>query len=613
MSTTAPQSIALALGFGALVTVVCRRVGVPALIPLIGLGLLLGRSGAGLVDSASLGDALRALITVAIGLLIFEGSLHLNREELRNASRAVWGLLSVGVVATWSATAVLAVFTLGFTWPVAILLGAILIVTGPTVVQPILRVLRVSPRLDTALRAEAILVDAIGVLATVTTLEVLRVYLRSGVGTDLAEKGLSRLFLASLGGMLTGLCGGIVGYWLLRLSARQQPSNAQALNLIAVGVSMTCVGVGEAIASDAGLVAVTICGLIMAQARVLGATELRAFKELLATLLVGTLFILLASRFDVELLKTITWSEFAFVAGLLLFVRPLCVGVAAWGSQLTWRERLFASVFAPRGIVALAVTAIASEELRLFVTPELAASNPALAAVVRDADRLELVMFVSILGTVIAASLFSPLFSYVLRVRAGRGNAVVIIGAHQLGIQMAQALKALDVNARLVDANPDRAADARASGVDVMEGDATDTRWLDDVGSPPDAGWLISWTGNDSVDFVAARWAEERFGLGHAAIWPQRQPRPEWENFVVGYPITRNDALEAASDGDVRIGISSDAECMAPLLGWMLHGVLTLAIPGVRVPEPGSAVRYFGLMPASAPSPAATTEAPTRV
>ncbi len=140
-------------------------------------------------------------------------------------------------------------------------------------------------------------------------------------------------------------------------------AGSQVMNLVAVGVSMTCVGAGEAVAPEAGLVAVTICGLIMAQAKVLGGTELRSFKELLATLLVGTLFILLASRFDTDKLRTITWREGAFLAAVLLIVRPLSVNLAAWRSALTARERAFASLFAPRGVVALAVASIAATEL----------------------------------------------------------------------------------------------------------------------------------------------------------------------------------------------------------------------------------------------------------
>ncbi len=287
---SAAASIALSLGTSALLVAGCRRIRIPAMLPLLGAGVAMGVSGAGVVDAGSLGDALNGFIKVAIGLLIFEGALHLNREELGRAPRAVWGLLTAGAAITWAGAAVAAHLLLGMSWPIALVLGAALIVTGPTVVQPIIRVLRLSPRLQTTLGAEAVLIDPIGVVATVTTLEVVRLWLTTGLQPGLAGEGLWIFAKPLLSGAGIGTLMGFAGYGLLTLAARSGKAEPQVLNLIAIGTCMACVGIGEAVTHEAGLAAVTICGVIMARARILGASELRAFKELLAVLLVGTRF-----------------------------------------------------------------------------------------------------------------------------------------------------------------------------------------------------------------------------------------------------------------------------------------------------------------------------------
>lgn len=423
MTNTSAQSIALALGISAIVSVVCRRIRIPALLPLLATGLLLGISGLKVVDGSSLGPALTGFITVAIGLLIFEGALHLNREELGRAPRAVWGLLTIGAAITWAGAAAAAHFILGISIPIALLFGAAVIVTGPTVVQPILRLVRVSPRLHAVLAAEAVLVDPIGVVVSITVLDVLRLYFLHGAELSIASQGAWIFIRPLIGGAGIGLLMGVVGRMLLSSVGHSAKVEPQLVNLTAVGVCMTCVGIGEAITPEGGLAAVTICGVIMARARILGATELRAFKELLAVMLVGTLFVLLASRFEVTKLASVTWREGVFVLALIFVVRPLAVFISTWRSRMDMRERVFAATFAPRGIVALSVIAVASDELARTLqegTTNLDAGI--LQAAMADIGRLDLLMFVVIAGTVLLASVLSPVFAWVLGVRAGEGG-----------------------------------------------------------------------------------------------------------------------------------------------------------------------------------------------
>lgn len=590
--STAASSIALSLGVSALVVAACRRVRVPALLPLLGTGLALGSSGMGVVDAASLGDALNGFIKVAIGLLIFEGALHLNREELGRAPRAVWGLLTVGALVTWSGSALAAHLLLGMTWPIALILGAGLIVTGPTVVQPIIRVLRLSPRLQTTLGAEAVLIDPIGVMATVSTLEVVRLWLDTGLQPSLAGEGLWIFAKPLLAGAGIGAVLGLLGYGLLTLAARKGKAEPQLLNLLAIGTCMACVGVGESVTHEAGLAAVTICGVIMARARILGASELRSFKELLAVILVGTLFVLLASRIEAARLVALGWPEVLFVASLLLVVRPVAVALSTRRSRLSGRERLFAATFAPRGIVALSVAAVAAADLVPVL--EKAGGHVPLdeaAALARDASRLELVMFATIAGTVLFASTVSPLLAVLLRVRRSTGDDVLLVGANAMSIELARLLRDRGIRARVVDSNATRVAQARAAGLEAVTGDATDTRWMDDIGAPSGLGAVVAWTGNHDVDQLSARWAVDRLGSAAVGIWSSRPARGVLSGCELGGGASLLESVDLVEAGTARITADAGAATDGATIGWIVDDRFVPAGAEARMPPRGRAVR----------------------
>lgn len=566
---------------------------IPALLPLLVTGLALGTSGLDLVDGASLGGALTGFITVAIGLLIFEGALHLNREELGRAPRAVWGLLTVGALITWAGAATAAHLLLGISVPIALLLGASLIVTGPTVVQPILRLMKVSPRLHAVLGAEAVLIDSIGVVVTIAVLDVLRLYFLHGFlqGSEskLASEGVWVFMRPLVGGAGIGIVMGLIGRGFMAIIARSAKPEPQLVNLTAVGICMTCVGIGEAITPEGGLAAVTICGVMMARARILGATELRAFKELLAVMLVGTLFVLLASRFDISRLSSLSWKEGAFVLALIFIVRPIAAIASAFGSKLDIRERLFAATFAPRGIVALSVIAVASEELARAIQSGNGSTEPAaLARALGDIKQLDLVMFVTIAGTVLLASVFSPALAWALGLRAGEGGTVMLIGAHPLSVSLAKQLASNQIPARIVDSSEESIDIAATEGVEGIIGDATDSRWLDDFGSPHDVGWVIAWTGNHDVDQMAARWAEDRLGKGHTAIWSAKPARGALEaaDISAGEPLA--EAIARFEREKRTCSLAKDPKSLVRVIGWIINNRFTLNVPtskALRAPD----------------------------
>ncbi len=522
MSEVATQSLSLAVGVGALVSVACDRFKFPAVLPLLVTGVCLGSAGLGVVDGNSLGESLRAFISVAIGLLVFEGGLHLDKHELGKAPRAVWGLLTIGALVTWVGVAVAAHYVVGMEWANSLVLGAILIVTGPTVIQPILRRLPLKPNLHAALSAEGVLIDPIGVIVAISTLELVLLY-QNGTFDNPFSGVLKLLAVPFLGGAVIGVVVGVLGRSVLRFLVRRGRLDPTHLNLFALGTCMLAVGLGESAAPEAGLVATTVAAVILANANISGTRDLRTFKQQIATILVGALFILLASRLEWSRITSLSWTDAAFVGCLFFLVRPISVFASTIRSRLSVNERLFGGLFAPRGIVAASMASVAAARLTLQPDQMESASDMA-RAISNHAEHIETLVFLVIFVTVAVAGSAGGLLASLLRVRAGVRNAVIIVGAHKLGQQLATQLVRRKVPVLLIDSNTDRVNTAVRAGIPTVEGDATDPRWMDEAVFRPDQGWLIAWTGNVDVDRVVRRWGNERLGEGHAGAWPEQKP-----------------------------------------------------------------------------------------
>ncbi|MFI4917541.1 MAG: cation:proton antiporter [Phycisphaerales bacterium JB060] len=518
----AVQSLALAFGAGALVTLVSDRVRQPPILFLLMVGFGLGVSGLGLVNGDALGTAgLLAIASVSVGLLVFEGGLGLDRDTVARAPGAVRGLLTIGVIVSWLLTTLLAHLLVGLPLDLSILLGAMLVVTGPTVIQPILRRTPLSPRLHSALMAEGILIDPIGVVAAVSTLEIVRLAIEQP-GSASAASIAVQFLLPAVTGVGLGVLLGYIAARVLRIINTDRKSDTQTVVLVGLSASMVSFGLAEAVSSEAGLVAATICGLVLANTAKPSAAAMRHFKETTAVMLVGALFILLASRVQLGRLLDVTWQEVVFVAAMVLVVRPLSVLAGTIGTGLTYRERAYTALIAPRGIVAIALGAIVAIEMGR--TAEIAGdSRPELKA---DAEGLETLVILVIVVTVTLAGLTAGPLATLLRVRAGRPNGVIIVGAHRLGRDVAAHLRALSVPVRVVDTNAANIAAASSEGISTSMGSATDIRWMDQDVASTGFGNVLALSDNSEVDGAVARWATQRFGVGQVLQWRREKPQP---------------------------------------------------------------------------------------
>jgi NhaP-type Na+/H+ or K+/H+ antiporter len=576
MEATAAQGLALSIGIGALGSAVADKWRIPALPLLIALGLGLGVSGFGWIDTTDLGDLLSVIVALAIGLLVFEGSCHLTIGELRHAPRAVIGLLTVGAATTWAGTMLLA-WALGMHPLAATLLGACIIVTGPTVIQPLLRRVRLTPPLHTALAAEAVFIDPIGVLATVVTLDLAKGYVATGQYVPRTQDFWDLVLLPVAGGIVLGILTGLAGLFLVRYLLPGQRAEPKRLNLFAIGLCMASYGIGETVAGGGGLIATTLTAAIFGHARVAGVGQMRDFNEQLSTILVGMLFVLLASRFEVSRLAGLQPVDGLIVLGVLFAVRPACILLSTLGSTLSRRERAMACLIAPRGVVALSVISISAIELATFATTSLKPGGDAhIARFLTDVPRVELIIFTLIVSSVLWTAVTLPLASSRLKVRLRAPNGVALVGIHPLAIQFALALRDRGITVLLADSSPTKVDSARALGLTALPIDVTDTRRLDDDIDRSRVGYLIAWTGNSDVDRVAARWAIDRLGENQVRLWPSRTVPPDLAQATLSLP----QPLTPTSDQWlIRFGALASHEGIAVPLGGLTDGRFTFATP----------------------------------
>jgi NhaP-type Na+/H+ or K+/H+ antiporter len=363
------ETIALVILAASVSQLLAVRLRIPAIVPLLAAGMLVGPYLLDLLNPDDLlGDLLQPMVNLAVGVILFEGSLSLRRSQLASqagAGTVVFRLITLGVLITWAAGTVGAVFLLDLDIRIALILGAILTLSGPTVVLPLLSFIRPQARLATVLRWEGVLIDPIGAIIAVLTYSAI-------IGT---ERGFEP------GGLLltfaVGIVVGIVVAGLLAPILRSSSYSHALKSAMTLALVLGAVALATTMREDAGLVAAVAMGIALANGLADVIEETRIFTETLVELLIGALFILLAARVDPGEIAALGLGGVAFVALLVLLVRPAAVAVSTWGSQLSGRERSFLAWMMPRGIVAAATVSAFQLELEQRGIPDAEALVPA--------------------------------------------------------------------------------------------------------------------------------------------------------------------------------------------------------------------------------------------
>lgn len=354
-------TIALIAGSGVAAQWLAWRLRWPSIVLMMGAGLVLGPlftlvAGEPLLDpEESFGGYLRPMIALAVGVILFEGGITLNFRELRGVVKPVWRLVLLGVPFNWLLATLALHYVAGLALDLSAMIGALLTVTGPTVVLPLLRQAKLEPRIASVLKWEGIVNDPIGALLAVFVFEAIR---QSAMGQDWLGAAGALAFGAVIGAAL----GVAFGFGLSRAFRRGWVPEPMKAPLILASV-LVCFSTADALARETGLVAVTIFGLVVANSRLASIEEMRRFKEGIASILVASVFVVLAAGLTPEALSQLNWRHGLFVLVLILGVRPAAIMLATLKSGLNLREVTFVGVIGPRGVVAAATAGHLAAEL----------------------------------------------------------------------------------------------------------------------------------------------------------------------------------------------------------------------------------------------------------
>ena len=511
----------------------------PSILLLLGFGFLAGPVTGFLPQDALQGEWLFPFVSLAVGIILFEGGLTLRFDEFKEVGRAVVNLITIGVLVTGVLGALGAHYLAGFTWEVAVVLGALLTVTGPTVVLPLLRHVRPAGRVGTIAKWEGITIDPIGAILAVLVLEAVILIHEpaEAAGAHSTVWGAIATGLAYEVVVGVGVGALSAGLLIVLLQRRLVPDWLQ--NPVALMVVIAAFAVSNSLKEEAGLLEATLLGIIMANQKYVSVRRIVEFKEDLRVLLISLLFIVLSARLDPSAFEImLAPGPLLFLALLMLAVRPLAVAASSWKTGLTWKEQAFLAWLAPRGIVAAAVASLFSFRLAEFF--------PA------DAERIVPVVFLVIVGTVAVYGLtISPLARW-LGLALPDPQGILFIGAQGWVRRVAAALQDLGVRVLLIDANSRNVRQSRKAGLVAQRANILAEGVIDDI-DLSGIGRLLAVTPNDEVNSLAALHFGEVFESDEVFQLPTRADGPrnastEIPRHLRGRPLFGTDATYTSLD-----------------------------------------------------------------
>lgn len=503
------------------------RLRLPAILFLLIAGILLGPYLGFLNPDALLGDMFFPIVSLAVAVILFEGSLTLKFSELKEHGKMVRNLLISGVLVTWVIATLACRYVVGISWGVSTLFGAIVVVSGPTVIMPLLRAVRPNGRIRNILKWESIVVDPIGALLAVLVFEFI---VSSGTGQGYAIEHTLATFGKTL--VLGVTLGCSSGYLLGRaLRNRWLPQFLQ--NAGTLSFMLGCFALSNFLVHESGLLTVTIMGIWLANMKGVPVDEILEFKESLSVLLISALFILLAARMDLNTMTVLGWGPIWVIAILMLVARPIAVWLAAIGTDLSWQEKTFLGWVAPRGIVAAAVAALFAFKLE--------------ESAYLDAGALVPMVFLVILVTVVIQSITATPLALLLKVKEADDNGYLFIGANAVARAIAKALIAKNIPVVLTDTSWENIRAARMDNLRVYYGNPVSEHAennLDFTG----IGHMLAVSPHKQINTLSTYHYLDLMGEGHVLGLPEGdQEQRASHQSASKYVETRNKFEEAAT------------------------------------------------------------------
>lgn len=425
------------------------RFRLPAIVLMSIAGLAVGPFLGIIHPEESFGELFKPFISLAVAIILFEGSLNLNFKEIRGFNKPVLRIVTLGAFIAWICGSLAAHYIAGLSWAVAFVIGGLFIVTGPTVILPLLRQAKLKPRPAAILKWEGIVVDPFGALLALFAFQ----FVLFAIG-DVTAGAFGLFFLASLFAVAFGAGAG----WLLgRMIEKGQVPEFLKAPLVFSVVLLAFV-LSDIVMHETGLLAVTAMGMVMANMHIASINDMRHFKENISVLLISSIFVMLTASLSLEVLNEIfNWRIIAFVLATLFLVRPLSIWLSTIGTDLSLQERTLIGWIAPRGIVALTVSGYFAGVL--------------LDAGFQDAELLTALTFALVFSTVVAHGFTIGWLGRKLGLSSGDQPGILIVGAGSFVLKFAEALAEKNGNVLIMDPSWGRLQEARLAGLNTYTGE----------------------------------------------------------------------------------------------------------------------------------------------
>jgi len=489
---------------GILAQWVAWRFKIPAILPLILIGLLAGPVSTLYTDDGSKllepiwngesglfpGESLFYFVSLAISIILFEGGLTLRRNEILNISSVIINLITIGVLITFIGGSIAAHFILGISWKISTLFAALIIVTGPTVITPILRNIPLKKNISAVLKWEGILIDPIGALFAVLVFEFISAE-KTEEYTLEAIKEFGKI-------VLFGFSFGFTFAKALELMIKNKVIPNYLLNVFTLATVLGVFVLADYFAKESGLLAVVVMGIILGNSNLPNLKDLLYFKESLSVLLISILFILLAANINFEdLLLVYNWQSLILFVVVVFLIRPISVFLSSIKSNLELKEKFFVSWVGPRGIVAAGIASLFGLKL--------------VDQGVENANLITPLVFMIVLGTVLLNATTARPFAKLIGVYLTDSKGILIIGSSTFSRLIAKFLKDNDRHVVIVDNNKNNIEEAKKIGLDAFTANVFSDDLLNNI-ELNDIGYLMALTGNSTVNKKAIENFQKQFG-----------------------------------------------------------------------------------------------------
>lgn len=462
---------------------------IPSIVFLLIFGIALGRDGLEILHPELLGSGLEVLVALAVAIILFEGGLNLELKELGRVSGSIRNLVTIGTLITFLGGGMAAHWLGEFPWQIAFLYASLVVVTGPTVVGPLLKQVSVDRRVATLLEGEGVLIDPVGAILAVVVLDTIL-----NKSADSLEIISGLLFRLGVGTIIGGVSGWILGTFQKKANFVSDDLK----NLVVLAGVWGTFGLAQTIISESGLMATVMAGIVLRAFSIPEERLLLRFKGQLTVLGVSVLFILLAADLSIASIFALGWGSVLTVLVLMLIVRPLNILICTWGNGMNWRQKCFLSWIAPRGIVSASVASLFS----ILLTQNG----------INGGDSIKGLVFLTIMMTVFIQGLSAGAVANLLRITSDQATGAMIIGCNPLGRLIANLFIASGEAVVLIDTDKDACEKAKKDNLPVVHSSALDHQVLEEAGIES-FGCLITLTNNGDVNLMIAQRASEEFNL----------------------------------------------------------------------------------------------------